>query len=49
VPPLTTVHQPIQALGREMARMLLELIVAAYHAIDNICLTLVGWAAMVVR
>ncbi|SDT14931.1 LacI family DNA-binding transcriptional regulator [Actinoplanes derwentensis] len=25
-PPLTTVHQPIQALGREMARMLLGLI-----------------------
>jgi DNA-binding LacI/PurR family transcriptional regulator len=25
VPPLTTVHQPIQALGREMARMLLTL------------------------
>jgi DNA-binding LacI/PurR family transcriptional regulator len=25
VPPLTTVHQPIQALGREMARMLLAL------------------------
>jgi DNA-binding LacI/PurR family transcriptional regulator len=26
VPPLTTVHQPIQALGREMARMLLALL-----------------------
>jgi DNA-binding LacI/PurR family transcriptional regulator len=49
VPPLTTVHQPIQALGREMARMLLALIAAAYHAIDKICLTLVGWAAMVMR
>jgi DNA-binding LacI/PurR family transcriptional regulator len=26
VPPLTTVHQPIQALGREMARMLLAVL-----------------------
>ena len=25
-PPLTTVHQPIEQLGREMARMLLDLI-----------------------
>jgi DNA-binding LacI/PurR family transcriptional regulator len=25
-PPLTTVHQPIQQLGREMGRMLLDLI-----------------------
>jgi DNA-binding LacI/PurR family transcriptional regulator len=25
-PPLTTVHQPIEALGREMARMLLALV-----------------------
>jgi DNA-binding LacI/PurR family transcriptional regulator len=25
-PPLTTVHQPIQALGREMARMLVQLV-----------------------
>ncbi|GAA3291927.1 hypothetical protein GCM10020295_09910 [Streptomyces cinereospinus] len=25
-PPLTTVHQPIEALGREMARMLVALI-----------------------
>ncbi len=25
-PPLTTVHQPINALGREMARMLVALV-----------------------
>lgn len=25
-PPLTTVHQPIEALGREMARMLAALV-----------------------
>ena len=24
-PPLTTVHQPVQALGREMAKMLIDL------------------------
>lgn len=25
-PPLTTVHQPVRALGREMARMLVALV-----------------------
>jgi DNA-binding LacI/PurR family transcriptional regulator len=37
-PPLTTVHQPVEEMGREMARLLLDLISGEVHPDSSVIL-----------